>query len=505
MRDSFFAGRGARSILRIVAAVGALHAARAAELPDASWDRLPRWRGFNLLEKFNAGKNEPFSEEDFRLIAELGFNFVRLPMDYRCWIESGDWRKLREETLREIDEAVAYGKRHGVHVCLNFHRAPGYTVARPPEAKSLWTDPEAQEVCALHWGAFARRYKGVPNRNLSFNLLNEPAGVGPAEHAAAIAKLVAAIRAEDPNRLIICDARQWGSVPCDELIPLKVAQATRGYQPMEVTHYKASWVNLGAAATPAWPTYDLSGWLAGPGKRDLMEPLRIAGPFEGVSALRVRVHQVSAKSRLVVRADGQVVLDRLFECGPGQGEWRESVHRPEWNIYQNVYDRDYAADLPPGTREIAIENTEGDWMTLGELALRRADGGEDLLPLRSAYGVKAAPAAYRPGADPPFAVAGGSGRDGLRAKCVAPFKDLEAKGVGVMVGEFGAFNRTPHPVVLRWMKDGLANWKEAGWGWALWNFRGPFGILDSGREDVAYEDWKGHKLDREMLELLQEW
>ena len=44
---------------------------------------------------------------------------------------------------------------------------------------------------------------------------------------------------------------------------------------------------------------------------------------------------------------------------------------------------------------------------------------------------------------------------------------------------------------------------DANWGWALWNFRGSFGILDSGREDIRYEDWHGHKLDRQLLELLR--
>ena len=43
----------------------------------------------------------------------------------------------------------------------------------------------------------------------------------------------------------------------------------------------------------------------------------------------------------------------------------------------------------------------------------------------------------------------------------------------------------------------------AGWGWALWNLRGEFGILDSERPDVSYESFRGHKLDREMLELLK--
>jgi hypothetical protein len=86
---------------------------------------------------------------------------------------------------------------------------------------------------------------------------------------------------------------------------------------------------------------------------------------------------------------------------------------------------------------------------------------------------------------------------------------LRARGTGLrdaevdMVGEFGAFNQTPHPVVLRWMDDCLAVWQEAGWGWALWNFRGAFGVLDSGRADVTYEDFHGHQLDRRMLDLLQ--
>lgn len=36
-------------------------------------------------------------------------------------------------------------------------------------------------------------------------------------------------------------------------------------------------------------------------------------------------------------------------------------------------------------------------------------------------------------------------------------------------------------------------------------FRGPFGVMDSGREDVRYEDFHGHKLDVEMLKVLQKY
>jgi len=32
---------------------------------------------------------------------------------------------------------------------------------------------------------------------------------------------------------------------------------------------------------------------------------------------------------------------------------------------------------------------------------------------------------------------------------------------------------------------------------------GPFGVLDSGRQDVAYQSWHGHALDADLLKLLQ--
>ncbi|MBT7098878.1 twin-arginine translocation signal domain-containing protein, partial [Candidatus Poribacteria bacterium] len=42
--------------------------------------KLPRWRGFNLLEKFTHWENKPFVESDFLMMKEWGFDFVRLPL-----------------------------------------------------------------------------------------------------------------------------------------------------------------------------------------------------------------------------------------------------------------------------------------------------------------------------------------------------------------------------------------------------------------------------------------
>jgi aryl-phospho-beta-D-glucosidase BglC (GH1 family) len=83
-----------------------------------------------------------------------------------------------------------------------------------------------------------------------------------------------------------------------------------------------------------------------------------------------------------------------------------------------------------------------------------------------------------------------------------PWIELVEKGVGVHCGECGCWNKTPHDVFLAWFKDVLDILSENGIGFALWEFSGSFGMLDSGREDVAYDDWYGHKLDRKLLELL---
>jgi endoglucanase len=86
-----------------------------------------------------------------------------------------------------------------------------------------------------------------------------------------------------------------------------------------------------------------------------------------------------------------------------------------------------------------------------------------------------------------------------------PWLQLAAQGVGVHCGECGSWNKTPHDVFLAWFSDVLDILTSGGIGYALWNFIGDFGVLDSGRADVDYEDWHGHKLDRRMLELLQKY
>jgi hypothetical protein len=514
-----WAGRSVRSRCTLIAGIllaaacGAAwpQAAGPAALPEPSPEHLPRWRGFNLPDMVSAEwARGPFHEEDFRLIARLGFNFVRLPLDYRLWIEGGDWERIDAAEFAEIDRAIQWGIRYGIHVCLNLHRAPGYCVNPPAEPRNLFTDARAQRVCALHWAFIARRYRGIPNRALSFNLLNEPGIDDGPSYARVVSLLCEAIRREDPERLIIADALSWGMAPCPQLVRLRVAQATRGYQPLSLTHYRADWVE-GADSwpVPSWPPLPVGSFLYGPMQGELAGPLAIEGPFGSEVRLRIRVERVSFLARLCVRADGKIVLDRTFRPGPGRGEWKKAEYSTEWKIWQNLYDLDVVARIPAGTRELEIENADGDWMTFTEIGFLPAGATVEtlLVPGDREWGSRQRPLRADLSAPlRPFTPLGVDARAGavlLLDRLFKPFEELERTGVGVMVGEFGAHRFTPHAVVLAWMHDCLERWQRTGWGWALWNFRGDFGVLDSSRSDVRYESWEGHLLDREMLELLQ--
>jgi hypothetical protein len=84
-----------------------------------------------------------------------------------------------------------------------------------------------------------------------------------------------------------------------------------------------------------------------------------------------------------------------------------------------------------------------------------------------------------------------------------PWIELAAKGTGVHCGECGCWNKTPHPVFMAWFGDVLDILSTHQIGFAVWNFIGDFGVLDSKRTDVQYEDWYGHQLDKQFLELLR--
>jgi len=85
-----------------------------------------------------------------------------------------------------------------------------------------------------------------------------------------------------------------------------------------------------------------------------------------------------------------------------------------------------------------------------------------------------------------------------------PWREVEKTGTEVHIGEFGCYSKTPNDVALRWFTDLLGIYREYKWGYALWQFKGNFGIADHGRPDTKYELIDGFNVDRALFELLKE-
>lgn len=349
----------------------------------AGGNKLPNWKGFNLLDFFTpipAGTGGRKTTEDhFRWMRDWGFDFVRIPIAYPSYLAFDRNKQITPEEVYKIDQArveeieklVMMAHKYNMHVSLNLHRAPGYCInAGFHEPYNLWKDEEAQKAFYFHWNFWAKRFKDLSAQKISFDLLNEPAmredmndqhsritAVPGQVYRKVAQEAAAAIRKENPTRLIIADGNNVGTSVIPEIMDLDIAQSCRGYHPGKISHYKAPWANkdIDNLPEPKWP--------------------------------------------------GQV-----------------------------------------GNEYLSREMLE---------------------------------------------------------KHYQPWIDLVKKGVGVHCGECGCWNKTPHQIFLAWFGDVLDILQSNKIGFGLWEFSGDFGVLNSRRADVQYEDWYGQKLDRKLLTLLQ--
>ena len=254
---------------------------------------MPQY-GFNFLWMYVSDGETPRPPDERALdfLARTGFNFVRVPTNYRSWVKDFDYLHPDESVFSYIDSYLEACRARGLHLSLNLHRAPGYCINRNDlERDNLWLDAVAQDGFVFQWETFARRYHGVPSSALSFDLVNEPPSVGQYgltrdNHAALIRRVVAAIRAIDPSREIVIDGLGGGHLALPELADLGVIHSGRGYQPMPVSHYQADWWD-GHATAPA-PEYPGQVWEGRTWDRNALR--EFYQPWRDVEAGGARVH-----------------------------------------------------------------------------------------------------------------------------------------------------------------------------------------------------------------------
>lgn len=190
--------------------------------------------------------NTFITEADIARIAGMGFDHVRLPVDYN-WIEDEAGAPI-EAGLSRIDDCIQWCEGHGLSLLLDLHKAFGYTFD-PLEADAdreiFFHDAPLQERFIALWRRLAYRYGTHPG--VAFDLLNEvvsPNIVG--EWNDIVDRTVAAIREITPDTWIVVGGVCYNNVksvpllapPRDE----RVVYNFHCYEPMLFTHQKAYWV-----------------------------------------------------------------------------------------------------------------------------------------------------------------------------------------------------------------------------------------------------------------------
>ncbi|WP_029351148.1 glycoside hydrolase family 5 protein [Bosea sp. 117] len=160
--------------------------------------------------------------DDLRFLKAAGFTTVRVPLHWKFFLDPADPNRVdpNGEGWALIDRAIGWAREAGIKVILDIHAAPGgQTGVNHDDGIGyplVFYVPEYRRQTIALWTAIATRYKDEPTV-LGYDLLNEP--ISPYHDADYLnprlepfyREITQAIRAVDPNHVVILAAAQWST------------------------------------------------------------------------------------------------------------------------------------------------------------------------------------------------------------------------------------------------------------------------------------------------------
>jgi len=188
--------------------------------------------------------NNFITEADFKQIAALGFDHVRIPIDYNV-IQNPDGT-MRPDGLGRIDAALALCMKYGLKAVLDLHKTQGYSFDAGEKEAGFFESESYQEHFYWIWETLAEWFAGMSDR-VAFELLNE---VTEARFLPAWKRIsrecVRRIRRFAPDTIILLGSYNWNSArtvpeleaPYDD----KMVYNFHFYEPHAFTHQGAYWM-----------------------------------------------------------------------------------------------------------------------------------------------------------------------------------------------------------------------------------------------------------------------
>ncbi|RFU30818.1 hypothetical protein B7463_g5525, partial [Scytalidium lignicola] len=156
-----------------------------------------------------------WTDKDAELFASMNLNCLRIPFNYRHFLDDSDLTKVKPQGFELLDRVVDSCAKYGIYTILDLHAVPGgqnqdWHSDSGIHGALFWDFDYFQDRIIDLWRNIASHYKNNP-WIAGYNPLNEPADPQHTRLIRFYDKIDVAIREADPNHILFLDGNTYAA------------------------------------------------------------------------------------------------------------------------------------------------------------------------------------------------------------------------------------------------------------------------------------------------------
>ena len=108
-------------------------------------------------------------KEDLSSIRDLGFDHVRVPIDYELLLDG--YFQFKKDGLRRIEDCIGWCEEFGLNMIIDLHKTPGFSFDEREKESGFFENESYQKIFYEIWETLAKRFG--KEEHVAFELLNE--------------------------------------------------------------------------------------------------------------------------------------------------------------------------------------------------------------------------------------------------------------------------------------------------------------------------------------------